>query len=140
MSRKSDRKEAEFVFVPLGGVGEIGMNLYLYGYGRDGAREWLIVDMGVTFGSDFEPGIDVILPDIRFLEDWNGQNFTYRGSIVDLWHSQQATGNWRCCGTGGTNYYTPPTRIWSYDTLFNTTPPPGTPQGVLILRGPWAQK
>ena len=42
MSRKSDRKEAEFVFVPLGGVGEIGMNLYLYGYGPEGAREWLI--------------------------------------------------------------------------------------------------
>jgi len=78
--------------------------------------------------------------DIRFLEDWGGQNFTYSGSIVDLWHSQQATGAWRCCGTGGTNYYTPPTRIWSYDTLFNSSPPPGTPQGVLIQRGPWVQK
>lgn len=64
MSRKSDGKGADFVFLPLGGVGEIGMNLYLYGYGRDGAREWLIVDMGITFGSDTEPGIDVILPDI----------------------------------------------------------------------------
>jgi hypothetical protein len=78
--------------------------------------------------------------DIRFLEDWSGQAFTYRGSIVDLWHSQQATGQWVCCGSGGGNYYTAPTRIWSYDTLFNTTPPPGTPQGVLLLRGPWTQK
>jgi hypothetical protein len=78
--------------------------------------------------------------DIRFLEDWNGQAFTYRGSIVDLWHSQQATGQWACCGSGGGNYYTAPTRIWSYDTQFNTTPPPGTPQGVLLLRGPWTQK
>jgi hypothetical protein len=78
--------------------------------------------------------------DIRFLEDWNGQNFTYSGSIVNLWHSQQATGAWRCCGTGGTNYYTAPTLIWSYDTLFNASPPPGTPQGVLIQRGPWVQK
>ena len=77
---------------------------------------------------------------IRFLEDWNGQNFTYQGSTVDLWHSQQATGQWRCCGSGGGNYYTAPTRIWSYDTLFNTTMPPGTPQGVLLQRGPWTQK
>ena len=69
MSRKSDRKGADFVFLPLGGVGEIGMNLYLYGYGPDGAREWLIVDMGVTFGGEAEPGIDVILPDIRFIEE-----------------------------------------------------------------------
>ena len=94
MSRKSDRKEAEFVFVPLGGVGEIGMNLYLYGYGREGAREWLIVDMGVTFGGDFEPGIDVILPDIRFLEEERhniaGLLLTHAhedhfGAVADLW-------------------------------------------------------
>jgi hypothetical protein len=78
--------------------------------------------------------------DIRFLEDWNGQAFTYRGSIVNLWHSQQATGQWVCCGSGGGNYYTAPTLNWSYDALFNTTPPPGTPQGVLLLRGPWTQK
>jgi hypothetical protein len=77
---------------------------------------------------------------IRFLEDWNGQTFTYQGSIVNLWHSLQATGPWRCCGSGGGQYYTPPTRAWSYDTLFNTSPPPGTPPGVLLLRGPWAQK
>ena len=57
------------VFVPLGGVGEIGMNLYLYGYGRRGAYEWLVVDMGVTFGSEYEPGIDIIMPDIRFIEE-----------------------------------------------------------------------
>jgi ribonuclease J len=56
------------VFVPLGGVGEIGMNLYLYGYGPAGDREWLIVDLGITFGGETEPGVDVILPDIAFLE------------------------------------------------------------------------
>jgi hypothetical protein len=78
--------------------------------------------------------------DIRFLEDWSGNAFTYRGSIIDLWHSQQAVGQWQCCGSGGTLYYTPPTRIWSYDTLFNTNPPPGTPQGTLILRGAWSQQ
>jgi hypothetical protein len=96
--------------------------------------------LGPSGESSLDAGNGQLENDIRFLEDWSGQNLTYRGSIVDLWHSQQATGSWRCCGTGGTNYYTPPTRIWSYDTLFNTNPPPGTPQGVLILRGPWAQK
>ncbi|HEY6670667.1 MAG TPA: ribonuclease J [Methyloceanibacter sp.] len=94
MSRKSDGKGAEFVFVPLGGVGEIGMNLYLYGYGRDGARDWLIVDMGVTFGSEYEPGVDVILPDIRFIEEERhniaGLLLTHAhedhfGAVVDLW-------------------------------------------------------
>ena len=82
------------MFLPLGGVGEIGMNLYLYGYGRDGAREWLIVDMGVTFGSEYEPGIDVILPDIRFLEEERhnivGLLLTHAhedhfGAVIDLW-------------------------------------------------------
>ncbi len=94
MARKSNRKEAEFVFVPLGGVGEIGMNHYLYGYGPEGAREWLIVDMGVTFGGDYEPGIDVILPDIRFLEEERhnivGLLLTHAhedhfGAVADLW-------------------------------------------------------
>jgi len=98
------------------------------------------LSLGPSVESSFGAGNGQLENDIRFLEDWNGQNFTYRGSIVDLWHSQQATGLWRCCGTGGDNYYSAPTRTWSYDTLFNTTPPPGTPQGVLILRGPWAQK
>jgi hypothetical protein len=96
--------------------------------------------MGPSVESGLNAGNGQLENDIRFLEDWNGLSLNYSGSIVDLWHSQQATGSWRCCGTGGNNYYTPPTRNWSYDTLFNTTPPPGTPQGVLILRGPWAQK
>jgi ribonuclease J len=94
MSRRSKSKTPEFVFVPLGGVGEIGMNLYLYGYGPEGAREWLIVDMGITFGSEAEPGIDIILPDIRFLEEerpnLKGLLLTHAhedhfGAVVDLW-------------------------------------------------------
>ncbi|HZJ11808.1 MAG TPA: ribonuclease J [Methyloceanibacter sp.] len=94
MSRKPDRKSDELVFVPLGGVGEIGMNLYLYGYGRKGARQWLIIDMGITFGGEFEPGIDVILPDIRFLEEERhniaGLLLTHAhedhyGAVADLW-------------------------------------------------------
>ncbi len=58
----------DLVFLPLGGAGEIGMNLYLYGYGPAHKRRWLIVDMGVKFGDERDPGIDIVLPDISFLE------------------------------------------------------------------------
>lgn len=58
----------EFVFLPLGGSGEIGMNLNLYGYGPERDRQWLIVDVGVTFGDLSTPGVDVIVPDPTFLE------------------------------------------------------------------------
>lgn len=94
MAKKTDRKGNELVFVPLGGVGEIGMNLYLYGYGRPRSHKWLIVDMGVTFGGEYEPGIDVILPDIAFLEEQRhnivGLLLTHAhedhyGAVADLW-------------------------------------------------------
>ncbi|MDV7338845.1 ribonuclease J [Terasakiella sp. A23] len=58
----------ELVFIPLGGAGEIGMNLNLYGYGKPEEEDWLIVDYGITFGDDTTPGIDVILPDPTFIE------------------------------------------------------------------------
>ena len=58
----------ELVFAPLGGIGEIGMNLSIYGFGDGPRRNWLIVDCGVSFGSEeYLPGVDLILPDIRFL-------------------------------------------------------------------------
>jgi hypothetical protein len=76
---------------------------------------------------------------IRFLEDWKDVNFNYKGSIVALWHSQEATTPWRCCGDDGDNYYRPPIRNWGYDPLFDTNPPPGTPMGIVILRGQWSQ-
>ncbi len=52
-------------FLPLGGTGEIGMNLNLYGH----AGKWLMIDLGVMFGDDATPGIDVIMPDIRYIAD-----------------------------------------------------------------------
>ncbi len=58
----------ELVFVPLGGVGEIGMNLAMYGFGPANNREWIVVDCGVTFPGPNLPGVDLVLPDIRFLE------------------------------------------------------------------------
>jgi ribonuclease J len=63
------KKDNDIVFLPLGGVGEIGMNLGLYGYGPEDDRTWLIVDCGVSFAGPELPGIDVVVPDIKFLED-----------------------------------------------------------------------
>ncbi len=57
----------ELVFLPLGGCGEIGMNLNAYGYGPPHARRWIIVDVGVTFGSLDTPGIDLICADPDYL-------------------------------------------------------------------------
>jgi ribonuclease J len=59
----------ELVFLPLGGVGEIGMNLALYGLGSDRGGEWLCVDMGVAFADNELPGINLIVPDISFVEE-----------------------------------------------------------------------
>lgn len=59
----------EIVFLPLGGVGEIGMNLALYGFGEGKKRKWLMVDCGVSFAGPDLPGIDLVFPDITFLEE-----------------------------------------------------------------------
>ena len=58
----------ELVFLPLGGSNEIGMNLNLYGYGPPDDRKWIVVDVGVTFGDQSTPGVDVIMPDASFLQ------------------------------------------------------------------------
>lgn len=58
------------IYLPLGGAGEIGMNAYVYGYGPAGRERLILVDLGVTFGDmDSAPGIDLIMPDLRWLED-----------------------------------------------------------------------
>ncbi len=84
----------ELVFLPLGGVGEIGMNLAMYGYGPADNREWLVVDMGVSFAGPEQPGADLILPDIRYLEaekhNLRGIVITHAhedhfGALLDLW-------------------------------------------------------
>ena len=64
--RKFDHSN-DLVFLPLGGTGEIGMNCYCYGIGPADDREWLMVDLGVKFGEDAEPGVDVVLPDVGFI-------------------------------------------------------------------------
>ena len=59
----------ELLFCPLGGSGEIGMNLNLFAYGAPDNQKWLIVDVGVTFADDSIPGIDLIYPDPGFIVD-----------------------------------------------------------------------
>lgn len=62
--------DERLIYCPLGGAGEIGMNCYLYGWGRPGQERFIIVDLGVTFPSmDGTPGVDLILPDISWLRD-----------------------------------------------------------------------
>src|SRR3546814_5495457 len=55
----------ELIFLPLGGSGEIGMNVNLYGC----RGKWLMVDLGLTFGDPTVPGIDLVLPDLAFIEE-----------------------------------------------------------------------
>jgi ribonuclease J len=86
--------EDEFVFVPLGGLGEIGMNCALYGFGPPRARKWIMVDLGVAFAGEDLPGVDLILPDVGFIEkirkDLLGIILTHAhedhfGAVADLW-------------------------------------------------------
>jgi ribonuclease J len=84
----------ELVFVPLGGIGEIGLNVYLYGLGTAEDRQWLMIDCGITFPDDTEPGVDVVLPDLRFIEEERknlaGILITHAhedhiGALADVW-------------------------------------------------------
>lgn len=60
----------QFVYLPLGGSNEIGMNLNLYGFGSENEKKWIIVDCGVTFASEEHiPGVEIILPDTEFIKD-----------------------------------------------------------------------
>jgi len=61
-------KDDELVFLPLGGSNEIGMNFNCYGYGPPDERKWIIVDVGITFGDQTTPGVEIIMPDPTFIE------------------------------------------------------------------------
>jgi ribonuclease J len=84
----------ELLFAPLGGVGEIGMNLALYGIGEGASRKWIAVDLGVSFAGEELPGIDLIMPDVAFLvaerRNLLGLVLTHAhedhfGALLDLW-------------------------------------------------------
>jgi ribonuclease J len=87
-------RQDELIFLPLGGLGEIGMNASLYGFGSGKKKKWILVDCGVTFGDDSVPGIDLVLPDLSFIEerkeDLVGIIITHAhedhiGAIAELW-------------------------------------------------------
>jgi ribonuclease J len=84
----------ELVFLPLGGVGEIGMNLALYGFGPPSHRKWIMVDCGVSFAGPDLPGVELILPDIRFILEEKKNLLAvfithahedHYGAVKDLW-------------------------------------------------------
>jgi ribonuclease J len=85
----------QLVFAPLGGVGEIGMNLALYGLGDERRRNWIAVDFGVSFATEeYLPGVELIFPDIRYLveerKNLAGIVLTHAhedhfGALMDLW-------------------------------------------------------
>jgi len=58
----------ELLFLPLGGAGEIGMNLNLYGFGKPDNPQWIMLDLGISFGDNSQPGVDVVMPDPEFIE------------------------------------------------------------------------
>jgi ribonuclease J len=85
----------ELVFLPLGGLGEIGMNAALYGFGPERNRQWILVDCGMGFGGEENlPGIDLVYPDLRFIEEERhnllGIFITHAhedhiGALVEMW-------------------------------------------------------
>ena len=88
------RAKGELVFAALGGLGEIGMNAYLYGLGEARQRRWLMVDLGLTFPGEGEPGVDVVLPDLRFIAENRKQlaglvlthaHEDHIGAVIDMW-------------------------------------------------------
>ena len=82
------------LFCPLGGSGEIGMNMNLYAYGTDEDRKWIIVDLGITFADESVPGVDLIYPDAGFIIDKKDEvlgivlthaHEDHIGSITHIW-------------------------------------------------------
>ena len=62
--------DERLIYLPLGGAGEVGMNAYVYGWGAPGKERLILVDLGVTFPDmDTTPGVDLILPDVTWLEE-----------------------------------------------------------------------
>ncbi|MEM9624845.1 MAG: ribonuclease J [Pseudomonadota bacterium] len=90
MTENGALMDQELLFVPLGGAGEIGLNLNLYGMDD----QWLMVDLGISFADEYLPGADIILPEPRFIEerrqDLKGLVLTHAhedhfGAVPHLW-------------------------------------------------------
>ena len=103
-------KNSRLVFLPLGGTGEIGMNMNLYGYGNEiDDMKWLIVDVGITFGDDTTPGVDVILPDHEFIRE---RKENLQGIIITHAHEDHV---------GGLAYLWPDLKCPIYATAFTAS-------------------
>ncbi len=88
--------DAQLVFVPLGGLREIGMNCALYGFGPKRRRKWMMVDLGLSFAGEEAPGVDLVMPDLSFVQeikrDLAGIIITHAhedhiGALAELWPS-----------------------------------------------------
>ena len=103
-------KNSRLVFLPLGGTGEIGMNMNLYGYGNEiDDMKWLIVDVGITFGDDTTPGVDVRLPDHEFIKE---RKENLQGIIITHAHEDHV---------GGLAYLWPDLKCPIYATAFTAS-------------------
>ncbi len=103
-------KNSRLVFLPLGGTGEIGMNMNLYGFGNEiDDMKWLIVDVGITFGDDTTPGVDVILPDHEFIKE---RKENLQGIIITHAHEDHV---------GGLAYLWPDLKCPIYATAFTAS-------------------
>ena len=99
----------ELLYCPLGGAGEIGMNMNLYGYGQPENHKWIIVDVGITFADDSIPGIDLILPDTGFIE---GRKDNLLGIVLTHAHEDHI---------GAISYVWPKLKCNIYATPFTAT-------------------
>lgn len=92
-----------------------------------------------TSGTQYSGGVENFP---RFLEKWSGKTLTYRGSLISLWQSEKATGNWVYGDPDGSGphpgVYEAPTRVWSYGIDYNNLPP-GTPNVRLVQKVCWYQ-
>jgi hypothetical protein len=89
-----------------------------------------IVSGNVATGNGYYSGGLENFP--RFLEDWSNKSFTYYGSMIQLYQSEQAIGHW-----GSSNVYSPPNRAWYFDTNFVSSPPPGLLASFNYRRSRW---
>ena len=83
-----------------------------------------------SLGGQYNGGLENVL---RFLERWSGKTVTFRGSIIDIWFSEIAVGEWQYG-----HYYTAPNRDWGYDEMFRTAAPPGIPRVFGIEELAWS--